>query len=149
MDNNKVYIFRLNPGEDLRKSIEAFVKEKNIIAGWINTCVGSLTDYTIRFANQQEGNNGSGHFEIVSLTGTVSVNGSHLHISISDSTGKTIVLRTFSDLMEAKAMQNKLEEHGITSSLTDENVLGLDPVGGIELKIFEKDKEAALKLIDQ
>ena len=90
MDNNKVYIFRLNPGEDLRKSIEAFVKEKNIIAGWINTCVGSLTDYTIRFANQQEGNNGSGHFEIVNLTGTVSVNGSHLHISISDSTGKTI-----------------------------------------------------------
>ena len=62
---------------------------------------------------------------------------------------KTIVLRTFSDLMEAKAMQNKLEEHGITSSLTDENVLGLDPVSGIELKIFEKDKEAALKLINQ
>ena len=44
-------------------------------------------------------------------------------------------------------MQNKLEDHGITSSLTDENVLGLDPVGGIELKIFEKDKEAALRLI--
>ena len=90
MDNNKVYIFRLNPGEDLRKSIEAFVKEKNIIAGWINTCVGSLTDYTIRFANQREGGHGSGHFEIVSLTGTISVNGSHLHISISDSNGKTI-----------------------------------------------------------
>ena len=60
---------------------------------------------------------------------------------------KTIVLRTFSDLMEAKAMQNKLEEHGIATSLTDENVLGLDPVAGIELKIFEKDKEAALRLI--
>ena len=62
---------------------------------------------------------------------------------------KTIVLRTFSDLMEAKALQNKLEDHGITSSLTDENVLGMDPIGGIEVKIFEKDKEAALKLIDQ
>ncbi len=60
---------------------------------------------------------------------------------------KTIVLQTFSDIMDAKVMQNKLEEHGITSSLTDENVLGLDPVSGIELKIFEKDKEAALKLI--
>ena len=90
MDNNKVYVFRLKPGDDLRKSIEAVVKEKNIEAGWINTCVGSLTDYTIRFANQQEGNSGSGHFEIVSLTGTVSVNGSHLHISISDGDGKTI-----------------------------------------------------------
>ena len=90
MDNNKVYVFRLKPGEDLRKSIEAIVKEKNIEAGWINTCVGSLADYTIRFANQQQGTSGSGHFEIVNLTGTVSVNGSHLHISISDSTGKTI-----------------------------------------------------------
>ena len=90
MHNNKAYGFRLKPGEYLRRSIEAMVKEKNITAGWINTCVGSLTDYTIRFANQQEGNNGSGHFEIVSLTGTVSVNGSHLHISISDSVGKTI-----------------------------------------------------------
>src|SRR6187399_3178634 len=90
MDNNKVYIFRLKPGEDLRKSIEAIVKEKNIEAGWINTCVGSLTDYTIRFANQQKGTTGSGHFEIISLTGTVSVNGSHLHICISDSEGKTI-----------------------------------------------------------
>ena len=88
--DNKVYVFRLKPGEDLRKSIEAVVKEKNIIAGWINTCVGSLTDYMIRFANQQEGNHVSGHFEIVSLTGTVSVNGSHLHIIVSDSTGKTI-----------------------------------------------------------
>jgi len=90
MDNNKVYAFRLKPGEDLRRSIEAIVKENNIEAGWINTCVGSLTDYTIRFANQREGSHGSGHFEIVSLTGTVSVNGSHLHISISDSEGKTI-----------------------------------------------------------
>ena len=62
---------------------------------------------------------------------------------------KTIVLQTFSDLMEAKALQHKLEEHGITSSLTDENVLGMDPIAGIEVKIFEKDKEAALKLIDQ
>ena len=90
MDNNRIYVFRLKPGEDLRSGIEAMVKEKNITAGWINTCVGSLTDYMIRFANQDEGACGSGHFEIVSLTGTVSVSGSHLHICISDTTGKTI-----------------------------------------------------------
>jgi hypothetical protein len=62
---------------------------------------------------------------------------------------KTIVLQTFSNLIEAKAMQNKLEENGITSSLTDENVLGMDPIAGVELKIFEKDKEAALKIINE
>ena len=61
---------------------------------------------------------------------------------------KTIVLQTFSDLMEATAMQNKLKENGITSSLTDENVLGMDPIAGVELKIFEKDKVAALKIIN-
>ncbi|MBN8676438.1 MAG: DNA-binding protein [Chitinophagales bacterium] len=61
-----------------------------INAGWIATCVGSLTDYMLRFAYQPDCSSGSGHFEIVSLVGTVSTNGSHIHISISDSTGKTI-----------------------------------------------------------
>ncbi len=90
MNNCKAHAFRLKPGQDLKKEILQYVKEKQIKAGWVSTCVGSLTNYNIRFANQPEGNIGSGHFEIVSLTGTVSVNGSHLHISISDSTGKTI-----------------------------------------------------------
>lgn len=82
--------FRLKPGEDLREGIEKIVKEKSIKAGWVATCAGSLTDYAIRFANQPAASTGNGHFEIVSLTGTVSINGSHLHISISDSTGQTI-----------------------------------------------------------
>jgi uncharacterized protein len=88
--NITTYPFRLKPGQDLRKSIEEYVKENDIKAGWVATCVGSLTDYNIRFANQKEGNTGTGHFEIVSLTGTVSTNGSHIHISVSDSTGRTI-----------------------------------------------------------
>jgi hypothetical protein len=84
------HAFRLKPGQDLRTAIELYVKEHKIVAGWIATCVGSLTNYNIRFANQQNGSMGSGHFEIVSLTGTVSTNGSHIHISVSDSTGNTI-----------------------------------------------------------
>ena len=90
MQNIQAFAFRLKPGEDLKKSIEKVVKDNNIKAGWVGTCVGSLTNYNIRFANQPTTNSGSGHFEIVSLTGTVSTNGAHLHISISDSTGKTI-----------------------------------------------------------
>ncbi len=54
------------------------------------TCSGSLTDYHIRFANMPEGARDTGHFEIVSLAGTLSSEGSHLHLSVSDSTGKTI-----------------------------------------------------------
>jgi len=87
---NKTHAFRLKPGNDLKKEIESYVKANTIRAGWISCGVGSLTDYNIRFANQPEGSKGSGHFEIVNLIGTVSVNGSHIHVSISDSTGKTI-----------------------------------------------------------
>ena len=90
MENVKAYAFRLKPGEDLKQGIQKFITEKQIKAGWISTCVGSLTHYSIRFANQPNANTDSGHFEIVSLTGTLSVNGSHIHISLSDSTGKTI-----------------------------------------------------------
>lgn len=86
----KVHAIRLKPGEDLKKSIIKYVNEHHIRAGWIVTCAGSLTNYAIRFANQPNATIDSGHFEIVSLSGTLSVNGSHLHVSISDSTGKTI-----------------------------------------------------------
>ncbi len=90
METIKAFAFRIKPGQDLKQEIQKLVAEKQINAGWVSTCVGSLTKYNIRFANQPNGNSDSGHFEIVSLTGTVSVNGSHLHISISDSTGKTL-----------------------------------------------------------
>ena len=86
----QVHAIRLKPGEDLKQSITKYVQEHNIKAGWLVTCVGSLSTYAIRFANQANSVKDSGHFEIVSLTGTVSVNGSHIHMSISDSTGKTI-----------------------------------------------------------
>jgi predicted DNA-binding protein with PD1-like motif len=90
MKQDKVYVFRLKPGDDLLKEIKAIVIQKNILAGWILTCVVSLTEYNIRFANQSNNSNSSGYFEIVSLTGTVSINGDHLHICICDSVGKTI-----------------------------------------------------------
>ena len=84
------YAFRLVPGQDLKEGIQETVKANGIQAGWIISCVGSLTEYHLRFANQSQVAIGKGHFEIVSLTGTLSVNGSHLHAAISDSSGHTI-----------------------------------------------------------
>ena len=85
-----VHPLRLHPGEDLRTSIESFAREKNITAGFIITAIGSLNGYHIRFANKQEGSRGNGHFEILSLNGTISATGVHLHICIADNNGKTI-----------------------------------------------------------
>jgi uncharacterized protein len=88
--NDISHVLRLLPGNDLRLSIENFVNENEITAGWIVTCVGSLTTYSIRFAKKKNSSNGNGYFEIVSLAGTLSVNGCHLHISIAGETGKVI-----------------------------------------------------------
>lgn len=84
------YTFRLKPGQDLFDSIEAFVKEKQIGAGCVLSGVGSLTHFTLRFANQPDYAEEDGHFEIVSITGTVSIHGSHLHASVSDEKGRTV-----------------------------------------------------------
>jgi predicted DNA-binding protein with PD1-like motif len=89
-ESSTIYAFRLQPGQDLLKSIQEYTVQHQIEAGWVAASVGSLTNYHIRFANQQTGEKGSGHFEILSLNGTVSVNGSHLHIAVADSTGRTI-----------------------------------------------------------
>ncbi len=90
MSGIQSHAFRLKPGEDLKEGIVRYVQQHQIRAGWIGTCVGSLTRYQLRLANQPGGSTGHGHFEIVSLTGTVSVNGSHLHLAVSDSTGRTL-----------------------------------------------------------
>lgn len=83
------YTFRLTPGQDLYNSIEMFVQERKIEAGCVLSGVGSLTHVTLRFANQEVHNEDTGHFEIVSITGTVSTHGSHLHVSVSDGQGRT------------------------------------------------------------
>lgn len=86
----KIHTFRLKPKQDFFDSIETYVKQNNIQAGVILSAVGSLTQAVLRLANKPDYNTYNGYFEIVSITGTVSIHGSHIHISISDGEGKTI-----------------------------------------------------------
>lgn len=83
--------FRLKPGADLKKSIESIVVERSIKAGFIISCVGGLEQAVVRMAgatpDAQDIRTLKADYEIVSLVGTVSVNGTHLHISFSDSEG--------------------------------------------------------------
>ena len=86
----KTYALRLRPGDDLRQQLNAFVQANGLKAGTMLTCVGSLTHVSLRLANQEGATTYHGHFEIVSLVGTLSTQGSHLHLAVSDSTGRTI-----------------------------------------------------------
>ena len=86
----KVFALRLRPGQDLKQSLQEFVAAQQIQAGFILTTVGSLQQATLRLANQPTSETFLGKFEIVSLVGTLARNGSHLHLAIADSTGKTL-----------------------------------------------------------
>jgi uncharacterized protein len=84
------YTFRLTPGQDLFDSIQAFVMKQHVLAGCVLSGVGSLRHATLRLADREYNSEYEGPFEIVSITGTLSIHGSHLHISISDGEGRTL-----------------------------------------------------------
>jgi predicted DNA-binding protein with PD1-like motif len=90
MSGGKFHAFRLQPHRDIKEAITTFAKEQKIKAGAVVSCVGSLEQYNIRFANQPDGTFQKGFFEIVSLVGTFDESSSHIHISVSDNKGNTI-----------------------------------------------------------
>ncbi|MNI01287.1 hypothetical protein D3C73_541250 [compost metagenome] len=86
----RFYAVRLKPGQDVVKELRAFVNANSLKAVSIVSVVGSLNTALLRYANTGVWAEVSGHFEIVSLVGTIDEKGEHLHISLSDRTGKTI-----------------------------------------------------------
>ncbi len=80
---------RLHPQHDLKRELDAVVQRQQLSAACILTCVGSLTQVCLRFANQAHPTVQTGHFEIVSLTGVMSIHGSHYHMAIADASGGT------------------------------------------------------------
>jgi len=79
----KTYAVRLVPGQDLMQELEKIVQKNNIKAGFIMSCLGSLTKAHLRMPGGKTFQNFEGLFEILCLNGTLSVNGSHLHVSMS------------------------------------------------------------------
>ncbi len=59
----------------------------------------------------------------------------------------TITLHIYNDIVEANFAMSQLLENGIEAFLEDENVLGLNPMGGVQLKIFEKDLKIAQEIL--
>ncbi|MGZ3771128.1 MAG: PPC domain-containing DNA-binding protein [Bdellovibrio sp.] len=131
--NMTTYVLRLSPGDDPKVKLQAFVTEKNLKAVVILSAVGSLTKTVIRYANAKKSTTLTGHFEIVSLSGTIgSTSGSHLHISVSDGDGKTLG----GHLMEGSTVYTTLEV--ALGAINDiEFKRELDPVSTYnELKVY-------------
>lgn len=109
---------RLRPGADLRAAVEASVAAICAVHGaWLGgqgaafvlQGIGSLSVAQLRFAGMPQATELRGDLEILTLAGSVSPDGAHLHMSVSDAEGKVTgghvaagcIVRTTAELMLA------------------------------------------------
>jgi uncharacterized protein len=81
---------RLPAGADLRRDLEAMCTEGGAVSAFVVAGIGSLKNPRIRFAGAEEGTGLSGSFEILSVSGTLTVDGAHLHMTGSDEHGRVV-----------------------------------------------------------
>jgi predicted DNA-binding protein with PD1-like motif len=82
-------VSRILPGSDLKNSLENILKKSEFKSGIILCIVGSLKETHLRMSNGDirilEGN-----YEIVSAEGTISPDGVHVHLAVSDENGHVL-----------------------------------------------------------
>lgn len=76
---------RLHPGDDLRLTLQAQGLTGFVVAG-----IGSLARAQLRLAGQPGPTAIDGPLEILTLSGSLTPEGVHLHASLSDATGRVI-----------------------------------------------------------
>lgn len=81
---------RLLPGADLRAALDAALRESGHSAGFVVAGLGSLQGATLRLAGAESMLKLDGELELLSLSGTLSPDGSHLHASVSTVEGRVI-----------------------------------------------------------
>jgi len=79
---------RLRPGEDLRRSVEAAVAQAGVSAAFVLSGIGSLRPACIRLAGAAEATVIDADLELLTLAGSVSADGAHLHLSVADAMGR-------------------------------------------------------------
>lgn len=84
----QILALRLPPGTDVRPAIEAIAKREQINAGSILSAVGSLSSVQLRFANAEIPTALAGKHEILTLSGTISSAGVHLHMTVANELGE-------------------------------------------------------------
>ncbi len=79
---------RLAPGADLRLGLEQVLADQGEQAGWVLSGIGSLSVAPLRLAGQGELIILNGDLEILTLAGSLSLDGAHLHISLAAADGQ-------------------------------------------------------------
>lgn len=84
----KLEPLRLTPGTDLLLALAALPRQRGERAGMVISGIGSLVAVQLRFAGRDGATAFTGDHEILSLAGSLSLDGAHLHLSVADAEGR-------------------------------------------------------------
>jgi uncharacterized protein len=79
---------RLSPGDDLREVLGRVPAAQRVEAAYVVQGIGSLSVVELRYAGVDDPTSLRGDYEILTLAGSLSRDGVHLHISVSDAQGR-------------------------------------------------------------
>jgi predicted DNA-binding protein with PD1-like motif len=79
---------RLSPGEDLRRALEDAAASQTSGSAFVVAGIGSLVEAKLRYAGDAAETTLAGPLELLSLSGTLSSSGAHLHMSVADASGR-------------------------------------------------------------
>lgn len=120
--------FRLSPGDDLRAALDQAFHAHGLSAAFVLQGIGSLSVARIRHAGRDEAAELTGDLEILTLAGTLSAQGPHLHISVSDADGRVTgghvapgcIVRTTAELLIASLPHERYtREHDAATSFAE------------------------------
>jgi predicted DNA-binding protein with PD1-like motif len=88
----KLFPLRLHPGQDLRAALEAVLTEHGdgASAGFVLQGIGSLGVAQLRLAGAEQPTELRGDLEILTLAGSLSPDGAHLHMTLADAQGRVL-----------------------------------------------------------
>ena len=83
----ELFPLRLRPGDDLRRALEATALPPGATGAFVASGMGSLAGLKLRLAGASLTTSFDGDFELLTLAGSLTPGGSHLHISAADAQG--------------------------------------------------------------
>jgi predicted DNA-binding protein with PD1-like motif len=84
----KTLALRFAPATELRSALEAVLAQHGAQAGYVLQGIGSLGTARIRFAGRDDLAELNGDLELLTLGGSLSPDGVHLHLTVSDASGR-------------------------------------------------------------
>ena len=119
---------RLSPGDDLRGALEDALRGFGVQAAFVLQGIGSLSVAQLRFAGVDQPTELRGDMEILTLAGSISPDGAHLHMSVSDAHGQVsgghvargCIVRTTAEILLALLPEHRFSrEHDAGSGFAE------------------------------